>query len=180
MYEASSGGRAMTALFSRRAARHVAERAHEHGVSEEIATDIAFACCEESLRYALGFAMFEQESDFKAIYGHDAGGLHPGEAVTKENYRDFRAAVVERKGGGANGVGLGQITFWTYVRDHPGLWKPKVQIYLATSILADYVHRLGELTGIGAYNGGEGNPNLAYASEVLGRAEKWRPVLASG
>jgi len=170
----------MSALFSRQAARHVAERAHDQGVPEDIANDIAFACCEEHLRYALGFAMFEQESDFKTIYGHDAGGLHPGEPVTRENYRDFRAEVVRRKGGGANGVGLGQVTFWTYVRDHPGLWKPRVQIYLATSILADLVHRLGESTGVGAYNGGEGNPNEAYAGEVLSRAEKWRPMLAGG
>lgn len=170
----------MSALFSRQAARHVAERAHEHGVPEDIATDIAFACCEEHLRYALGFAMFEQESDFKAIYGHDLGGLHPGETVTRENYRDFRSEVVRRKGGGANGVGLGQVTFWTYIRDHPGLWKPRVQIYLATSILADLVHRLGESTGVGAYNGGEGNPNETYAGEVLRRAEKWRPMLAGG
>lgn len=170
----------MSALFSRQAARHVAERAQEHGVPEEIATDIAFACCEEHLRYALGFAMFEQESNFEPIYGHDAGGLHPGEPVTQENYRDFRAEVVRRKGGGANGVGLGQVTFWTYIRDHPGLWKPRVQIYLATSILADLVHRLGDSKGVGAYNGGEGNPSQAYASEVLSRAEKWRPMLAGG
>ena len=46
------------------------------------------------------------------------------------------------------------------------------------SILADLVHRLGEFTGCGAYNGGEGNPNETYAREVLERADKWRPLLA--
>lgn len=165
-------------LFSRRAAERVARRAAAHGVPKQIAHDIAFACRKEHLRYALGFAMFEQESNFRNVYGHDAGGLNPGEVVTRENYLDFRAEVVRRQGGGANGVGLGQITYWTYIRDHVGLWKPKVQIYLATSILADLVHRLGESTGTGAYNGGEGNPNLAYAGEVLEKAKKWRPILA--
>lgn len=169
----------MSSLYSRKAATHVAERAAEHGVPKEVATHIAFACRKEKLRYALGFAMFEQESGFEAIYGHDAGGLNPGKSVTQENYRSFRDEVVRREGGGANGVGLGQVTFWTHIRDHRGLWKPKVQIYLATSILADLVHRLGESTGTGAYNGGEGNPNEAYAAEVLERANKWRPLLST-
>lgn len=168
----------MSTLFSQKAAENVAKRAAKHGVPREIATYIAMACRKEKLRYALGFAMFEQESNFEAIYGHDSGGLNPGQPVTKENYRAFRTEVVRRKGGGSNGVGLGQVTFWTYIRDHAGLWNPKAQVYLATSILADYVLRLGELTGTGAYNGGEGNPNETYAKEVLRRAEKWRPLLA--
>jgi len=165
-------------LFSKPAAERVAERAAAAGVPKEISSYIADACRKEKLRYALGYAMFEQESGFRTIYGHDSGGLNPGEKVTKENYGRFRAEVVRREGGGANGVGLGQVTYWTYIRDHSGLWKPKVQVYLATSILADLVHRLGEFTGCGAYNGGEGNPNEDYASEVLERAKEWRPKLA--
>lgn len=165
-------------LYSRHAARRVAERAARNGVPREIAEYIAFACRKERLRYALGFGMFEQESNFENIYGHDVGGLLPGKKVTRENYREFRSQVVKTGGFGANGVGLGQVTYWTYVRDHRGLWKPKVQVYLATSILADLIHRLGESTGVGAYNGGEGNPNETYAREVLKRADKWRPLLA--
>lgn len=165
-------------LYTRRAARRVAHRATTHGVPEKIAHDIAFACRKYHLRYALGFAMFDQESGFQVIYGHDAGGLNPGEKVTRENYHAFRREVIRRQGGGANGVGLGQVTYWTYIRDHSGLWKPRVQVYLATSILADLVHRLGEFTGTGAYNGGESNPNESYAREVLERANRWRPKLA--
>lgn len=165
-------------LFTKRAARRVAKRAARHGVPEKTAHQIAFACRQHRLRYALGFAMFEQESDFQVIYGHDAGGLFPGEQVTEENYRRFRAEVVRRQGGGANGVGLGQVTYWTYIRDHPGLWKPKVQVYLAVRILSDLVRRRGEFVGCGAYNGGEANPNEDYAREVLERAKRWRPKLA--
>ncbi len=168
----------MRRLYSRRAARRVAKRATEHGVPEKIAHHIAYACRKEKLRYALAFAMFDQESGFQVIYGHDAGGLNPGQKVTWENYPRFRRLVIERQGIGANGVGLGQVTYWTYIRDHAGLWRPKVQVYLATSILADYVHRLGEFTGCGSYNGGETNPNETYAREVLERADKWRPLLA--
>jgi hypothetical protein len=143
-------------------------------VPRAIAHDIAFACRKYHLPYALAFGMFEQESDFKLIYGHDAGGLLPGQQVTKETYKRFREELLRRHGGGANGVGLGQITFWTYIRDHVGLWKPRVEVFLATSILADLVHRLGELDGTGSYNGGEAHPNRDYANEVLAKASKWR------
>lgn len=168
----------MRHLYSRKAAKKVAERAASHGVPKKIATQIAFACRKYRLRYSVGFAMFEQESNFKVIYGHDAGGLYKGLRVTKSNYKNFRAYVVMHQGDGANGVGLGQVTYWTYIRDHAGLWKPKVQVYLATSILADLIHRLGEFRGIGAYNGGEGNPNEQYSREVLFKAEHWRDKLS--
>lgn len=165
-------------LYSRRSARKVAERAAAHGVPKGIALDIAQACRKYKLRYSLAFGMFEQESNFQLIYGHDAGGLDAGEKITKANYAKFRAELIARGGGGANGVGLGQVTYWTYIRDHIGLWKPRVEVFLATSILADLVHRDGEERGTGAYNGGEGNPNYTYAREVLGRAEEWRNKLS--
>ena len=69
------------------------------------------------------------------------------------------------------------MTYWTYIRDHRGLWKPRVQVYLATSIFADLVHRLGDFTGAGAYNGGEGNPNYDYARELMSKANAWRQRL---
>jgi hypothetical protein len=164
--------------FTRAAAKRVARRAAAAGVPDAIARDIANACRKEHLPYAVGFAMFEQESNFQVIYGHDGGGLNPGQRVTRTNYARFRAHVVVGEGAGANGVGLGQVTYWTYIRDHRGLWKPRVQIYLAVSILADLVDRLGETRGVGAYNGGEGNPNMTYSREVLARADRWRPRLA--
>lgn len=169
----------MHKLYTRRAARRVAERATQHGnVPSQIAHDIANECRKRHLPYAIGFAMFEQESDFKNIYGHDAGGLNPGQVVTEENYKNFRSHVVATKGSGSNGVGLGQITYWTYIEKYRDLWKPKVQIHVAVEILADLFHRLGELRGIGAYNGGESNPNMAYSGEVRDKAERWRKILS--
>lgn len=156
----------------------VGRRAHQRmGVGLHIAIWIALAARKYGIRYALAFAMFEQESNFKPIYGHDLGGLNPGLRVTRENYLRFRAEVIRRAGGGSNGVGLGQVTWWTYIKARVGLWKPRVQIYLATEILANLVHDLGEERGVGAYNGGPGNPNMAYASEVLARARNIRPKL---
>ena len=164
--------------YTRRGALAVARRAHKAGVPLRISYYIAFAARKHKVRWALAYALFEQESNFQKIYGHDAGGLSPGLLVTKKNYRVFRSYVVARRGGGANGVGLGQVTYWTYIRDHRGLWKPRVQVYLATSIFADYVHYLGEREGAGAYNGGPSTPNWDYAEDVLDKAIRWRAHLA--
>lgn len=166
--------------MTRRGALVVAHRAAKRidNLSLTVAVMIALAARKYKVRYALAFAMFQQESNFEAIYGHDAGGLFPGQRVTRENYRRFRAFVVANEGRGANGVGLGQVTFWTYIRDHTGLWKRRVQVYLATSILASLVRSFGEEKGTGAYNGGPTNPNMGYAAEVLKRADHIRPKLS--
>lgn len=163
---------------TRRGAVIVGRRAHRRmGVPLRIAIWIALAARKYGVRYAVAFGMFEQESNFKVIYGHDLGGLNPGLRVTRENYLRFRAEVIRRDGGGSNGVGLGQVTWWTYIKARVGLWKPRVQVYLATEILANLIQDLGEERGVGAYNGGPSSPNMSYAAEVLARAKNIRPKL---
>ena len=165
--------------MTRAAALKIGWRAWKRlGVPFRIAYMIAFAARKHDIRWAVAYALFEQESAYRVIYGHDLGGLFPGQRVTEDNYRTFRSEVVRRRGGGANGVGLGQVTYWTYIRDHAGLWKPRVQVYLSLSILADLLSRHDERTALAAYNGGEGNPNYSYADEVLSKARAIRPKLA--
>lgn len=167
-------------MFTRRAALRVARRAHRRlGVPLRIALYIAFGARKYHLPYAIAFALFEQESNYRVIYGHDAGGLLPGQPVTKRNYRWFRARVIAGGGRGANGVGLGQVTYWTYVRDHPGLWKPRVQVYLSLSILAGLDQWATSIAhALAAYNGGAANPNWDYGREVSEKAQRIRPKLA--
>jgi hypothetical protein len=165
---------------TRRGAVLVAHRAHRRlDVSLFVALCIALACRKFKLRYALGFALVQQESNYQHIFGHDAGGLFPGLSVTRTRYRQLRDHLRSSGGAGANGVGLTQITYYTYVLDHPGLWRKRANLYFGLSILADYVHRLGERTGCGAYNGGEGNPQYGYADEVLAKASAIRPKLSN-
>jgi hypothetical protein len=166
-------------MFTRRAALRVAFRAVRRlDVPRRIALYIAFAARKEKVPYAVAFALFEQESNYEVIYGHDAGGLLPGEKVTKRNYAWFRSRVVSSQGRGANGVGLGQVTYWTYIRDHPGLWKPRVQVYLSLEILRSYLNPFSQFTALGAYNGGPTNPNEDYAAEVEAKARAIRPKLS--
>lgn len=156
----------------------VAQRARRKlHIPLEIATYIALAARKHNVRYALAYALFEQESNFRVIYGHDAGGLYAGLKVTRENYKRFRRYVAEHQGLGANGVGLGQVTFWTYIKTHIGLWKPRVQVYLSLSILSERIDDSGEYVGVGEYNGGPGNPVESYAESVLAKASRIRPLL---
>lgn len=152
----------------------IARRAHRYGVPLRVALYIAFAARKWKLRPALGFGLVEQESGFQHIYGHDPGGLFPGQPVTRINYRQFRTHVQATSGGGANGVGLTQITYWTYIRDHAGLWKKRANIFFGIGLVAETIHAKGEREGLAEYNGGAGNPQFGYADEVLSRAAKWR------
>lgn len=152
----------------------VARRAHKHGVPRMVAIYIALACRKLKLRYALGYGLVEQESGFHHVYGHDAGGFLAGQPVTKANYGAFRAHIRATSGGGANGVGLTQITYWTYIRDHAGLWRKRANIYFGLGLVAGVIHDHGERQGLAEYNGGAGNPQFGYADEVLNRADRWR------
>jgi hypothetical protein len=164
--------------MTRRAALIVASRAHRRlGVPQHIALYIAFAARKYKVRWSVAFALFAQESNYQVVYGHDAGGLLAGLRVTKRNYAYFRRRIIASGGVGANGVGLGQVTYWTYVRDHAGLWKPRVQVYLSLSILGGLLARYPQITALGAYNGGEGSPNETYARQVEAKADVIRPRL---
>lgn len=164
--------------MTRRGALIVARRANKRlGVPLDIACYIAFACRKYNLRYALGYALVAQESGYHHIFGHDAGGLFPGERVTRKRYRRLRAVLHQTRGRGANGVGLTQITYYTYILDKPGLWRKRANVYFGLSIFADYVHRLGERAGAGSYNGGEANPVASYADDLLAKARTIRSRL---
>lgn len=164
-------------MFSRRAALRVGYRASRRlGINLRVSMMIAFACRKERLRYALGYALVQKESGFRHVFGHDAGGLFPGLPVTRKRYRRLRRSLLEKRGG-ANGVGYTQITYFVYIVEHPGLWRRRPNIYFGIGIFADYVRRLGERTGAGAYNGGEANPQLGYADSLLGMAAEIRPKL---
>lgn len=165
-------------MFTRRAALRVAYRANKRlRIPLRITLYIGFACRKERLRYALGFALVQQESDFQHIFGADAGGLFPHEPVTRRRYRQLRDHLRATGGQGANGVGLTQITYYTYVLENPGLWKKRANVYFGLALIADNVDSYGERKGLAVYNGGPSNPQFDYADEVLTKAKLIRPHL---
>lgn len=164
--------------MTRRGALAVGYRAHRWlGIPLTLAMYIAFACRRHHIRYALGFALVEQESGFKHIFGHDVGGLFPGLPVTRSRYRRLRAHLKATGGSGANGVGYTQITYYAFILEHPGLWKKRANIYFGMSLIAEVIHAYGERKGLAVYNGGAGNPQYDYAQQVEDRARSIRTKL---
>src|ERR1044072_2299001 len=60
------------------------------------------------------FALVEQESGFRNIFGHDSGSILKGRHVTKARVADLLRFTVA--GGNSNGVGLTQLTWPPLIR----------------------------------------------------------------
>ena len=153
-------------------ALRAARIAKHYGVPGPIARTVAFAALVTGTRQALAFALVEQESGFRHIFGHDAGGPFPGQAVTRERYRELVRHV--ERGGTSNGVGLTQITYGGYLTANPGLWRPLANVKFGLGLIGSLIRRYGKRKGLAIYNGGPANPQFSYADSVLALERKWR------
>lgn len=124
--------------------------------------------------------LIEGESDFRHVFGHDAGGPFPGQRVTKGRVLSLVRHV--RNGGTSNGVDLGQLTWLGYIEEanrDGGAWVPRVNIATAANIIGNHKHRHGWMRGLSAYN--TGNPDSAqganYARRINGFKRQWHNYL---
>lgn len=137
------------------------------------------------ISYPLALALFEKESNFLNQWGHDRnshGALIfpaiPGrKMVNEKTYKAYKAGRALR---GNQGVGLGQLTspgIQDMADRRGGAWRVKPNVDVSLEILAGHIRALGLRRGIGAYNGGRGNPQLGYADDVLKLRDKWSRIL---
>lgn len=134
----------------------------------------------QGVQLAMALALVEQESTFRNIFGCDGGRTISKapwchQQVTRERVQELIAHV--QAGGVSNGVGLTQLTSIGLIRQAEtlgGAHTAAAQCRVGFGLLHDLIARHGERTGIGAYNGGEGNPNLGYADAVLARRARWQ------
>lgn len=146
--------------------------AYRHGVKYRYARNIALAARKHRVSPALAFALVEQESDFKHIFGCDKGSIMCNWGVTKARYRRLQDHV--RRGGTSNGVGHTQITYPGYILASPGLWKPRANVYFGLGLLSALIRqRNGIRWALAAYNGGTTRPYYPYADQVIERRHKW-------
>jgi hypothetical protein len=132
----------------------------------------------ERLPLALALALVDQESSFRNILGCDLGPRDTApwchQDVTKERVGELIRHV--KAGGTSNGVGLTQLTSIDLIEQaqrEGGAHTVEAQCRIGFRRLHDLIERHGERIGIGAYNGGEGNPQLEYADSVLGLKARW-------
>jgi hypothetical protein len=140
----------------------------------------------EGVQLSLAFAVCEQETGFRNVFGHDAvrnpvksppnGSLR----VTRRRYRRYLA--FRRQGLGMQGVGPMQLT-WYAIQDladrEGGCWRPRPNIRVGLRQLAANIRAHGERAGIKAYNG-TGPAADRYARTVLERKAKWHHILTGG
>jgi len=134
------------------------------------------------LGLAMAFALVEQESGFKNIFGCDLGTRDTvpwcHQDVTAERVKALISHV--DRGGVSNGVGLTQLTSIDFIKRAEkvgGAHKTDAQCRVGFALLHDLIARHGVRVGLGAYNGGEGNPNLDYADGVLALRAKWQSAV---
>src|SRR5215203_2196312 len=131
------------------------------------------------LDLALACALVEQEGG-RNIFGCDWGPRWTFEPpycqvpVTPERVRRLLANI--DSGGGSNGVGLTQLTYPPYIREAEalgGAHLPRYQCRVGFRLLKELIEQMGERQGIGAYNGGQSNPVMEYATSVMIRKRQW-------
>lgn len=152
----------------------LARRADHAGAN--YSTRIILECRAHDVNISDGFALVAQESEFQNIFGCDHG---KGRAFCHMNVTKARVAALLASGL-ENGVGPTQLTSEGYVREanrDGGAHRTSVNIATGIAILGRLQKKHGRMKGFGAYNGGEGNPNMAYARECDARAKHWHNIL---
>jgi hypothetical protein len=142
----------------------LAREAEHYGA--KYATRIILECRAHDVAISDGFALIEQESEFR----HGEGRAFCHMNVTKHRVDQLLASSL------SNGVGPAQLTSKGFVEEanhHGGAHRPSVNIATGIAILGRLQKKHGRMRGFGAYNGGEGNPNMRYAQEVASRADRW-------
>jgi hypothetical protein len=133
------------------------------------------------LELALACALVEQESGGRNIFGCDHQIEHPTEPpychvrVTSERVQGLLFHI--ERYGESNGVGLVQLTAPELIKRAEalgGAHKPRNQLRVGFGHLVYLMDLLGYRKGIGAYNGGPGNPIMSYAWDVLEKRNEWR------
>lgn len=134
------------------------------------------------LHWSYALAMVEGESDFRNIFGHDAGGMYPGRRVTR--FKVWRMIRAVERGHVSNGVGVTQLTSIGFIKEARalgGAHKPHHQMIVGFHLLRGLIMAHGPVNGFAAYNGGEGGMHLPgpqqYGHAMVARADRWHRII---
>jgi len=134
---------------------------------------IVAAARDTDTRVARLAALVEKESGYEFVFGHDAGGLFPGERVTRRKYREL-AARLRSTWSGANGVGYVQATYPPFITGDSSLWRPKHNLRWGAKQLDSLIRSDGYSDGLNAYNG---DPTGEYGHDLALRIAAYTSAL---
>lgn len=130
---------------------------------------------------SLAFAVFEHESAFRKVFGHDptifVGAGFVTRALSKAYLRARRASGNRLM----QGVGEGQLTWWEtqdLAEKLGGLHTANGNVRVAIMTLAARIHEYGEAEGVARYNG-TGPAAATYSREVRAGGHEWHAALAA-
>lgn len=148
----------------------------------ENAGTAALACRDAGLPYYAACALLQMESNGRNVYGHDVGGVRPGNLVSASNFFEFIVQVMN--GSIPNGVGPCQITYagplspdghrdGGYFRQmserHLRPWIPHDNMEFGFGIMAGHFKRTHSWAKAGRlYNG-----STAYGTLFEKRVQEW-------
>lgn len=159
----------------------LARRAIKHGKRDRIQVAWALRIILEARRagipISLGFAIVQQESNFKNVFGHDPTIYVGAGLVTKEKYLDYKRQRGKTR---MQGVGPCQLTWWEFQDGADrlgGCWIPRYNIQRAFTDLAALIKQHGAAVGIARYNG-SGLAAKRYSREVREKQAAWHRRLS--
>jgi hypothetical protein len=172
-----------TAAFHARPRDYLlARRAKRAGAKNYALRIIIEAKRHRNVSASLALALIEQESGFRNVFGHDAGGLFPGQEVTAAKVHRLLGHIAG--GGTSNGVGPAQLTWPDYIREAQrdgGAHKTSVNIATGLRILAANIaaESGSERNGLARYNAGSSSSSKGqrYAAQVLDRKHRFHRAL---
>ena len=164
----------MSKLYTRRAARRVAKRAASMVSQRTSPATSPSPVARRSCAMRLAFAMFEPSRTSPISTATTPAGCSPASTSLARTTAAFRAEVVRRSGrrGQRRRPRPGHL-----LDLHPRSPRPVETEGAGLPLHLDPRRSRPQLRGVhrhGAYNGGAGNPNEAYANEVLDKARFWR------
>lgn len=145
---------------------------------------IVRAATDSGLPLGIAVALIAKESNGANVYGHDTGGALCGAGeVTQDNFTNqFLPAVLG--GATSNGVGLTQITYPGYFRQHPDLawWDPYTNAKFGFDLMKGYLggdYSDASLVAAGStYNSGSATGAPAYGQSFRDLAVTWTAKLS--
>lgn len=125
----------------------------------------------ERLPLSWAFALVQQESDFRNVFGHDAGSIMHGQPVTRD--RVIRLMRHIDRGGVPNGVGLTQLTWPPYLERAQaagGAHRPRVQLRVGFAIFR-------AVAGPGFDQAWRYNGARRYQAQIEAKQRRWHQIL---
>lgn len=160
--------------------QRLVNKAVAEGVPQYIATCIMVSTSRyRHIGFVTGLALFEQESQYQHVFGHDPTIFIGAGVVTRVKYLAYRTRRKLSRNRLMQGVGVGQLTWWEtqdYADRRGGCWKRYVNVDVSIETLARLIASFGYVKGIERYNG-SGPRAIEYSVSVRRRADRWRRIL---